>query len=96
MIAAPGGASHFRIISSGSAVDFEGGVYTSTVKESAVLPLDQVATSALSLLNTVPANSTHPLFLALGIEFMQEVNGQKYALKNGSFNALSLVKVSGV
>jgi hypothetical protein len=34
-------------------------------------------------------------FLALGIEFYQEVNGQMYPLKNGAFNALSLVKVDG-
>jgi hypothetical protein len=37
-----------------------------------------------------------PLFLVLGIEFYQEVNGEEYPLKNGSFNALSIVKASGV
>jgi len=32
----------------------------------------------------------------LGIEFYQEVNGQMYPLKNGSYNALSIVKVDTV
>jgi len=36
------------------------------------------------------------MFLALGIEFFQEVNGSMYSLKNGAFNPLSLVKVSGL
>jgi hypothetical protein len=60
------------------------------------LPLDAVATAVLTLTNTVTAASTHPLFLALGIEFYQEVNGTMYPLKNGSYNALSLVAVSGM
>jgi len=46
--------------------------------------------------NNVTANSTHPLFLLLGIQFYQQVNGINYPLKNGSFNALKLVKVAGV
>jgi hypothetical protein len=36
------------------------------------------------------------LFLALGVEFYQEVNGQMYALKNGAYNPLALVTVSGM
>ena len=42
------------------------------------------------------AASTHPLFLAMGIEFYQEVNGTMYPLKNGAYNALALVKLSGI
>ncbi len=44
----------------------------------------------LALTNTVTANSTHPLFLALGIEFYQEVNGQMYQLKNGAYQPFSI------
>jgi hypothetical protein len=36
------------------------------------------------------------LFLVLGVEFYQDVNGVKYPLKNGAFNALNITKVSGV
>ena len=64
-------------------------------QSTAVLPWDTNATAVIDLENTVTAASTHPLFLALGIEFYQEVNGQMYPLKNGSFNALALVKVDG-
>jgi hypothetical protein len=43
----------------------------------------------------VTANSTNPLFLLLGIEFYQEVNGEMYSLRNGGFNSLAIVMVSG-
>jgi hypothetical protein len=34
--------------------------------------------------------------LLLGVQFFQDVNGIKYSLKNGGYNALGLVKVSGL
>ena len=95
MIAAPGGCTHFKIVSAGAEVDFENEVFVADVNESAQLPLGAAATAVINLANAVTANSTHPLFLVLGIEFYQEVNAVKYSLKNGAFNALSLVKVLG-
>lgn len=95
MIAAPGGTTHFKIISAGAEVDFENEVFVSDSQSTAVLPWDVNATTVINLVNAITANSTHPLFLALGIEFYQQVNGQMYPLKNGAFNALALVKVDG-
>lgn len=95
MISAPAGSTHFRFITAGVDIDFEQQQYVVDTQSTAGLPLNNVATAAIDLVNTVTANSTHPLFLALGIEFYQEVNGVHYPLKNGGFNALSLVKVEG-
>jgi len=96
MLAAPGGSTHFKIVSAGAEVDFENETFVIDTQATAVLPWDSAATAVINLINAVTANSTHPLFLALGIEFYQEVNGQMYPLKNGAFNPLSLVKVSGL
>lgn len=96
MIAAPGGTTHFKIVSAGAEVDIENETFVMDASETAILPWDATATALINLSNNVTANSTHPLFLALGIEFYQEVNGIMYPLKNGSYNALALVKVSGV
>ena len=96
MIAAPGGTTHYKIISAGAEIDFENETYVIDNNNSAILPWDSVVTTALNLSNAVTANSTHPLFMALGIEFYQEINGVKYTLKNGAFNALALVKVLGL
>jgi hypothetical protein len=96
MIAAPAGSTHFKIISAGAEVDFENETFTVDANESAIIAWDATATTQLTLTNNVAANSTKPLFLVLGIEFFQEVNGTKYSLKNGAFNALALVQVSGM
>ena len=96
MLAAPGGSTHFKIVSAGAEVDFENETFVMDSQATAVLPWDATATAVINLANTVTANSTKPLFLALGIEFYQEVNGQMYPLKNGAYNALALVKVNGL
>jgi hypothetical protein len=95
MIAAPGGTTHFKIISAGAEVDFENETFVVDTQATAVLPWDNNPTAVINLANAVTANSTHPLFLVLGIEFYQEVNGVMYPLKNGAYNALSIVNVDG-
>ncbi|MFD2907975.1 hypothetical protein ACFSX9_04430 [Flavobacterium ardleyense] len=96
MLAAPSGTTHFKIISGGAAVDFEAETFVLATSETAILPWDSTPTTAISQVNVVTANSTKPLFLTLGVEFYQEINGQMYPLKNGAFNPLSIAKVSGV
>ncbi|HEX4875132.1 MAG TPA: hypothetical protein VFV31_00575, partial [Chitinophagaceae bacterium] len=95
-IIAPSGTTHFRLVTMGAEVDFEQETFTTDSKDSGVLPWDSTATPVLDLANAVTANSTHPLFLVMGIQFYQQVAGINNPLKNGAFNALSVVKVSGV
>jgi hypothetical protein len=96
MISAPSGTTHYKIISGGAEIDFEAETFVVQTSATAILPWDAAPTVAISHTNQVTAASTKPLFLALGIEFYQEVNGQMYALKNGAFNPLALVNVSGL
>jgi hypothetical protein len=95
MIAAPGGTTHFKIISAGVEIDFENESFVEQHAETGILPWDATATSVINQVNTVTANSTKPLFLALGLEFYQEVNGNMYSLKNGAYNPLALIQVNG-
>jgi hypothetical protein len=95
MVAAPSGATHFKLVSAGVEIDFENKTYVVAFGNSNSMPISSAATALLNLSHQVTANSTKPLFLVLGIEFYQEVNGSEYSLKNGAFNALSLVKVNG-
>jgi len=96
MIAAPGGTTHFKIISAGAEIDFEAETFVVSNSETAIIPWDATPTVAINQVNPVTPNSTKPLFLALGVEFYQEVNGKMYSLKNGAYNPLSLVQVSGL
>lgn len=95
MIGAPSGATHFKINVAGAEVDFTNGTYVVDIQSTGDKLLDGTATIGIVLTSTVTPNSTNPLFIALGIEFFQEVNGVKYSLKNGANNALALVKVDG-
>ena len=95
MIGAPSGATHFKINTAGAEIDFTNGTYVVDTQSSVEIPVNGLATAVIDLVNSVTANSVHPLFLAVGIEFYQEVNGVKYTLRNGSYNSLALVKVDG-
>jgi hypothetical protein len=95
MIASPGGCTHYKFVSAAAEVDFVAGGYKVDTKETGLLPLDNLQTAAVNLESSLTPASTHPLFLVLGMEFYQEVNGEMYPLNNGAFNSLAVVKVSG-
>ncbi|MDO8316543.1 MAG: hypothetical protein Q7T12_03370 [Flavobacterium sp.] len=96
MIGAASGTTHFKIISAGAEIDFEAESFVTTTSETDILPWDVTPSEVITQTNMVTPNSTKPLFLALGVEFYQEVNGQMYPMKNGSYNPLALVQVSGL
>jgi hypothetical protein len=93
MIAAPSGATHYKIVSAGVEVDFENEVSRSDLQESAILPWDNALSVDLLLTNNITPNSPNVLFAMLGIQFYQDVNGVKYPLKNGAINSLAIVRV---
>lgn len=91
----PTEATHFVISIAGAEVDFESGRFVSTLADSGMLSVTDALIPAIQLRTQVTAASTHPLFLALGIAFFQDVNGAAYPLNNGAYNAFQLVMVSG-
>lgn len=95
LIAAPQGTTHVRLVAGGTAVDFEAEQYTVATSVSDEIPVNSIAQVPARNMTTLVGPGTHPIFLAFGIEFLQEVNGQMYSLKNGAFNALALVAVDG-
>jgi len=96
MLTAPQGATHFKVVSGAAEIDFENEMFENTSQATAMLPLSaDPLTPEISHTLMMPANSTHPLFLALAIEFYQQVNGSMYALKNGSYNPLAIINLNG-
>lgn len=49
--------------------------------------------SDITLSFTTPASGTGTEMHLLKLEFLQELNAELYPLKNGTFNALKLMKV---
>jgi hypothetical protein len=93
-VAAPEGTTHFKIVSAGLDINFTDEVFTVDADDSGILPYDATTSGVIQLSHTVPANSTNPLVIVLGLQFYQEVNGVQYPLKNGNYNSLAVVKVS--
>lgn len=90
----PDGATHLRLVSGMAAIDFETGESQFNKVSSPELLLNAESIEAISLTPSLPSAGSLPLFLLLGIEFYQEVNGRFYALRNGAYNALSIVNVN--
>lgn len=96
MILAPAEATHYQIVSAGGSVDFTTGSNGITTMATEPLPLGSAVSIAVNHSYDAGANNPDPLFLVLGISFLQLVNGKNYPLNNGAYNALQLIKVSGV
>ena len=93
MIAAPDGTTHFKFSMAAAEIDFENETFNVLSAESAFIAWNNQPSTAVDLTVQLPAASTHPLFALLDIEFVQDVNNIKYSLKNGAFNACSIIKV---
>jgi len=94
-IKAPDSATHFTISAIGVEANFEAKTYVLDEKDTGVLPWTGDPTAAISLAPTVTPNSTHLLFLILGITFFMSENGAYYPLKDMAYNSLAIVDVNG-
>ena len=95
-IAYPVGGTHLKFVAGGAEIDFENGTFHLVNSETGHFAIAPGSTANVDLNNVLTPNSTKPIFLIFGIEFFQDVNGQRYPLKNGLYNPLALVKVSGL
>lgn len=92
-IDAPRGTTHIQLSAGVSSLDFGARSFEEGHILSPIIPYDNQSQAAFTLNSTVPAASTFPVIGVVGVSFFQEVNGQMYPLRNGVFNALSIVTV---
>lgn len=89
----PQGTTHFKLNSGCAIVNFEERIFESVFAESPLFPSSTPVTDAVDLQHKLSSGDALPLFLTLGVQFYQEVNGAQYPLKNGVYNALGIIKV---
>lgn len=89
----PVAATHCKLVASGGVINFETGAVAISDLEGDENPLNNVPASETNFTFPFPANSTLPIFIVMGIEFYQELNGSLYLLKNGGYNGVGVVKV---
>ena len=92
-IAFPAGATHLTMKGAWAKIDFATGVYDVQFATPVNLPIDGVPANVILSPSAIPAGTGTDLYL-LQIEFFQAVNGVQYSLKNGAYNALSIVEVN--
>ncbi len=99
VIAAPRGATHYRFFGCASNINFELSEFTTLDDESDFIEVGNAAVPETVLDVSLGdgqnqnLNLTSPIFVAVGVSFFQDVNGEKYPLKNGSYNAVKIAKV---
>jgi hypothetical protein len=92
-IVSPQGATHITLKGGWARVDFVTGVTELQLSNVVNLPIDATPNNVALVPVGIPAGPGTNMFV-LQIEFYQEVNGLQYSLKNGAFNALSVVEAS--
>ncbi|MGK7392850.1 MAG: hypothetical protein ACNS60_21020 [Candidatus Cyclobacteriaceae bacterium M2_1C_046] len=92
-ISYPAGATHMKLVAGVAEIDFDSENFKFAQDESALMPIDETLIQGMSLSPALTPDSPDHVFIVLGIEFKQEVNGEMYPLKNGAYNPLTIVKI---
>lgn len=90
----PAESTHFRFVMGVLEWDIANETGKLVVERSAYLPNNAALTAALNLSGTITANSTHPVFFVLGVEFAQQFNGSNYVLSDSGFVSARIVQIS--
>lgn len=96
LINAPQGATHFKLIFGAAAIRFEESDSNSYFKEDIARPIDMNLSDPIGYALNVPPNfeAGNPIFVMIGIEFLQVVNTKEYPLKSAARNAMAIVNVN--
>lgn len=86
------GATHITLRGAWAKVDFATGESSVEETNAVNLPLDATSTNVVLTPAAAPVGTGIDIYFLM-IEFFQEVNGNQYSLKNGAYNALSIVEV---
>jgi hypothetical protein len=91
MVKAPKGATHFRLIAGMATIDFKTGNYILDTVRSEEMAVRQGTNAPLTLTSPLAPAAGEGLFITLGIEFLQRVNGAYCPLQSNEYNAMTLV-----
>ena len=92
-VAFPSGATHFKFLVAAAEIDFENESFLFNQVASPEIELGPQTEAASDFNVPTTANSELDMFLVLGLDFLQEVNGIMYPLKSGSYNPLTIIAI---
>jgi hypothetical protein len=91
----PQGASHFRSMAAGASFDLTTGNRNFILESGTELPVGQLTGPITLTIPKAGLPDPNKVFI-FGIEFLQIVNGQQYAMNNGAHNAAAFLTVKKV
>ena len=89
----PDKATHFRITCAVAEIDFNENIRSTNDSASGLLPLNSKPTGAIILTTAINPGSTLPVFVAMGIQFVEMINGKEFPFESREFNPLCFVKI---
>lgn len=89
----PKTATHFRIVSAASAIDFSGKKYQRVYAHSEMIALNDTPTGDIGLVHQLSANTPNPVFMFLGLEFLQVYSSATIAVSIKKKDPLGIVNV---
>lgn len=91
-IAAPKDLRHYNFFAAAAVIDFATGEYFIGRQSRPNAEYNETAVPAAAIPLTIPPNATGPIFVVLGLEFVQLVNGFVYT-KSRKLSALQLIAI---
>lgn len=82
-IAAPDNATHYVVFAAAAVIDFALDEATVVRQSAAGIPWDATPTTASTIPLSLPANSSLPILVLLGVEFVTLINGKQYPVSKG-------------
>lgn len=92
-IAFPAGATHMTITGGYGNINFATGVVALSLTNAVNTIINATASTVTLTPTAVPAGTGTKVYM-LKVEFFQLLNGVQYSLKNGAYNALSIVEIA--
>ncbi|RAJ02393.1 hypothetical protein LX64_03406 [Chitinophaga skermanii] len=92
-IRAPKNATHFKMVASIHAINFDNHQTETTCMVTNTLPLDAPMVEAFVLPLTFLADDPRHLFVSVGIAFVEIENGRAYSVKGNRLNAMAIAEV---
>lgn len=86
-------ATHARLFSVAALVDFENAKAQGQLLASSEIALTAAVIPAQNQDFTFAANAGLSLFVCVGVEYLQELNGVYYPLQNGRYNSLEITHI---
>jgi hypothetical protein len=93
IVSAPTGTTHFQFVAEAASIDFGQEMVDSAKTVGVFHPYNGILIDSETLSVNLMDASTDPIFLAVAVNFYQEINGAKYALDNKQFNTAKILKV---